>query len=117
MPMSAVREIDEAFGVFVHLALAYQAAPPVVFMREEGIVELQGEAGIDDGLVFLLQRVGEGDHDLLVVLRARSSAPRPAWAPRRNVELRRMGRAHLCRVLIDRAREPPHAHRASHAPP
>ena len=49
-----VRQVDAAFRVFVRVAVARQAAQPIVFVRQERVIELKNETGIDDRFVFLL---------------------------------------------------------------
>lgn len=51
--------------VLLHRRLRYDGVPIV---RDRGIVNLKNEPGIDDCLVFFMQRIGAGEHELLVGL-------------------------------------------------
>ncbi len=60
-----VERIDPQCCVFAIVGEADpgQAGPAI---RQVGVVDLQEEPGIDDRLIFLVHRLGDGEHELLV---------------------------------------------------
>jgi hypothetical protein len=44
----------------MNVLLAHLAEQPIVFVRQECIIELDQESGVDNRAVFVLERVSEG---------------------------------------------------------
>ena len=63
-----VQRLDAHFGEFLVFRDRRLRVRHVPIVRQAGIVELQHKAGIEDRLVFLLERVGEGVEIFLVGL-------------------------------------------------